>query len=157
MPYCPNCGAKLDQAATTCTTCQASPPPIPNHAPPMHEETLYRFGSFGVGITFGRPGLFKWTKNNIIEVVLTNFRLCGVWNPSIARTFFSSKRGEVFFQIPLSEIVAFEPINFLANRCLWIQYREGAEMKEVTIECALGFHDRIDHLRQLLTQIKTRP
>jgi hypothetical protein len=154
--FCPNCGKPFDPSAVFCGSCgarladQAAPPPP---QPPVQEQELLRFGSFGVGITFARPALFAWTKYNVIEVVLTDRRVCGVWNPSVARAFVSSKRGQLNFQVPLADVASMELITFMRRKVVWLKWREGAGFKEVSIEGGLGRGADVQRLHQLLENL----
>jgi hypothetical protein len=156
--FCANCGAAFEPSAAFCGSCGArlaAAPAAPTPASPAaepagQERELHRFGAFGVGITFGRPALFAWTKYNMIEVVLTDRRVCGIWNPSIARTFMSSKRGQFYFQVPIADVVGMELIPFLGRKVVWLKWREGAGFKEVSIEGTIGLNANIERLHQLL-------
>jgi len=156
---CPRCGIIASPGARYCTACGTalvgSGPAIPPAA--AAEEVLLRFGPFGVSITEGRPGLWKWSKRNLIEVVLTSQRLYGMVNPPLAGLFSSKDRGQVSFTIPLPSILAWEPVSFLANRCIWIRYREGAAIKEVSVQAAMGLHGQIDILQERFLRLVGSP
>ena len=134
------------------------PIPCPPETPPAPEGELHRFGSFGVGITFGRPALFRWTKSNMIEVVLTDRRIRFVWKPSIIRMFVSSKRGRTYFEVPLADIAGMELLTFLGRKVVWLKWRDGAAFREVSIEGAFGRGPDILRLHQLLgALLQARP
>ncbi|HOG29533.1 MAG TPA: zinc ribbon domain-containing protein [Vicinamibacterales bacterium] len=159
--FCPACGAPFEPPAAFCGSCgtrlpQASPPSAPAAAPPAQqpeERELLRFGSFGVGITYGRPALFAWTRWNMIEVVLTDRRVCGLQSSLIARMLLSSRRGELAFQVPLADVVAMERLKVAARTAVYLKWREGAAFKEVSIEGGLGCSDHILRLHELLEQL----
>jgi len=133
----------------------SAPPPKTD---PAQEQELHRFGSFGVGIAFGRPALFRWTKSNMIEVVLTDRSVRCVWNPSIARMFASSKRGRLYFEVPLAGVVGMELLTFLGRKVVWLKWRDGAAFREVSIEGGFGRGPDILRLHQLLkTLLQARP
>jgi hypothetical protein len=162
--FCPNCGAASDASAAYCGACgarlaTASPPSVSSApAEPAQERELQRFGAFGVGITFGRPSLWRWTKFDMIEIVLTDRRVCGVWNPSISRTFVSARRGQLFFQVPLADVVAMEPLKFLGKTVVWLKWRDGAGFKEVSIQGSLGKGPDVTRLHHLIEDLlKARP
>ncbi len=89
---------------------------------PEIEEELYRFGPMGVSISFARPGIFVWSRQNNTEVVLTSRRIYGQGKmPAFASMF--GKAGTPVFDVPLQEIIAIEPVDFLMNKAVWIRYR----------------------------------
>ncbi len=116
---------------------------------PSGEEELYRFGPMGISISFARPGPFVLTRRNNTEVVLTGRRLYGRGKmPAFAGLF---NRGEApVFDVPIREIVAIEPADFLANRAVLIRYRSPAGEKEVSIIGAVSCHGHIARLMDLL-------
>ena len=59
------------------------------------EEVLINLPTWGFGVAFGPPSLWTWSRWNLIQIILTNQRLYGVWNPSRSRILFSRKRGRV--------------------------------------------------------------
>jgi len=121
---------------------------------PGGEEELYRFGPMGISISFKRPGLFVWSRQNNTEVVLTSRHLYG-WGrmPWFLSIFL---RGETpVFDVPLREIIAIEPADFLANRAVWIRYRSPTGEKEVAIIGAALCHGHIARLMDLLSPLVT--
>jgi hypothetical protein len=151
--FCPNCGAPSEPSAAFCGSCGtglAAAPASPAAEQTGQERELLRFGAFGVGITFARPAIFAWTKYNMIEVVLTDRRVCGIWNPSIVRTFMSSKRGQFYFQVPIADVVGTELLTYLGRKVVWLKWREGAGFREVSIEASIGLGANIERLHQLL-------
>jgi hypothetical protein len=116
---------------------------------PGGEEELYRFGPMGISISFGRPGLFVWSRQNSTEVVLTSRRLYGRNRMPLFAALLG-KAGTPVFDVPLREIVAVEPADFLANRAVWIRYRTPAGEKEVSIIGAALCHGHIGRLLDLL-------
>jgi hypothetical protein len=121
---------------------------------PGGEEELYRFGPMGISIAFKRPGLFVWSQRNNTEVVLTSRRLYGRGTmPWFAKIFY---RGETpIFDIPIQAIIAIEPVDFLANRAVWIRYLSRTGEKEVSIIGATLCHDQIARLMDLLHSLVT--
>jgi len=112
------------------------------------ERELYRFGPMGISVSAARPGLFVWSQQNNTEIVLTDRRLYG------NRTGFGlgiiGKKGGPAFDVPLGEIVTFEPADFLANRAVWIRYRTPDGEKEVSIIGSVLCHGQIVRLMDLL-------
>jgi hypothetical protein len=116
---------------------------------PEIEEELYRFGPMGVSISFARPGIFVWSRQNNTEVVLTSHRLYGQGKmPAFASMF--GKAGTPVFDVPLQEIIAIEPVDFLMNKAVWIRYRTPAGQKEVAIIGAALCHGHITRLMELV-------
>ena len=135
----------------------ALPPISPTAAvvgPDPVERRLFSFGPFGISISRARPSVWTKSMRNTIEVVLTNQRLCGVWNPRFFAFAFGRKKGQVYFSIPLASIVVLELTNLLAARVLYVQYREGAESKELCVEAALGLHQYVEQLYQQLRELE---
>jgi hypothetical protein len=119
---------------------------------PGGEEELYRFGPMGISISFSRPGLFVWSQQNNTEVVLTSRRLYGRSRMPRFATIFG--RGDTpVFDVPLQEIIAVEPADFLANRAVWIRYRTPEGEKEVSIVGAVLCHGHITRLMDLLRPV----
>ncbi|NLX48652.1 MAG: hypothetical protein GXY82_02015 [Methanospirillum sp.] len=116
------------------------------------EEELYRFGPMGISIANARPGLFVVTQQNNTEVILTNRRLHGQRRlPSFTSLF---GRGEkIAFDIPVSEIVSVEPVDFLANRAVLVRYRTPGREKEVSVIGAPLYHGQIDRLAEILATL----
>ena len=116
---------------------------------PEIEEELYRFGPMGVSISFARPGIFVWSRQNNTEVVLTSRRIYGQGKmPAFASMF--GKAGTQVFDVPLPEIIAIEPVDFLMNKAVWIRYRTPAGQKEVAIIGAALCHGHITRLMELI-------
>lgn len=127
------------------------------NAPSGPEQELLRFGSFGVGITFGRPSLFRWTKSNRHEVVLTDRRILIVRKPSIARAIFSRKRGGIDLEVPLADVVKTERLSFLGRPVVWLEWRKGAGTREVSIEGAFGRGADVVRFQDLLEALLAAP
>ena len=118
------------------------------------EEELYRFGPVGISISFARPGLFVVSQRNNTEVVLTSRRLFGRRKMPWFAGIFS--RGETpVFDIPIREIISIEPVDFLANRAVWIRYGSPDGEKEVSIIGAALCHGHIARLMDLLPALMT--
>ncbi len=119
------------------------------------EQVLVSLPTRGFGVAFGAPSLWTWTKWNLMKVTLTNLRLYGVWDPHISRLLFSRKRGKVHFDIPVTNITHVRLARVGLNLAVAITHRLGDEEKELTIEGAIPWHDRIrelhDGLRRCLT------
>jgi hypothetical protein len=90
---------------------------------------------------------------NVIEVVLTDQRLCGVWQPKLFAFALGRKKGQVYFSIPLASIVAAELTGLAAARVLCLRYREGEAAKELSIAAALGLHQHVEQLHQRLREL----
>ena len=119
---------------------------------PEIEEELYRFGPMGVSISFVRPGIFVWSRQNNTEVVLTSRRLYGKGKMPVFASMFG-KAGTPVFDVPLQEIIAIEPVDFLMNKAVWIRYRTPAGQKEVAIIGAVLCHGHITRLMELVRQL----
>ncbi|MEN6342437.1 MAG: hypothetical protein ABFC89_07735 [Methanospirillum sp.] len=113
------------------------------------EEELYRFGPMGISVSTGRPGLFVWAQRNNTEIFLTDRRLYGRrTGPRLGRIFGGGDAPA--FEVPLGEIVAIEPADFLANRAVWMRYRTQEGEKEVSIIASALCHGSIVRLMELL-------
>jgi len=116
---------------------------------PRGEEELYRFGPMGISISFARPGVFVWSRQNNTEVILTSRRIYGLGKmPFFGRLF--GKGENLVFEVLLQDIIAIEPADFLANRAIWIRYRSPAGQKEVSIIGAVLCHSHITRLMDLV-------
>jgi hypothetical protein len=152
--YCMLCGVEVGPGGGACPRCGA-PPATPGAEP---EQVLYRCGPMGVGVSFARPGLWVWTQRNNTEVVVTDRRLCGV--RTLPAWFFARRRkeaGKVVFNVPYAAVVAMERADYLANRALWLAYREGGATREVAIEAGLLWHDVVARLEELLRRLAPLP
>lgn len=116
------------------------------------EEELYRFGPMGISISFARPGLFVWTRQNSTEVVLTSRRIYGTGRMFGLLGIFGKGNAPVF-DVPLEEIVAIEPADFIANKAVWIRYRTPNGEKEVSIIGTVLCHGQITRLVELLRDL----
>lgn len=118
------------------------------------EEERYRFGPMGISIAFKRPGLFVWSRQNSTEVVLTSRRLYG--RGRMPWPFGLFMKGDTpVFDVPIPAIVAIDPVDFLANRAVWIRYRSPSGEKEVAIIAAALCHGHIARLMDLLGPLAT--
>ncbi len=127
-------------------------------APPAPENQILRFGSFGVGVTFGRPSLFRWSKSNTHEIVLTDRRILLVRKPSVARTLFARKRGRVDLDVPLADILETKRLTFFGRPVVWLKWREGEKTREVSIDGTLGLGAEVVRLHERLEAlIAARP
>ena len=119
---------------------------------PGNRGGLYRFGPMGVSISFARPGIFVWSRQNNTEVVLTSRRIYGQGKmPAFASIF--GKAGTPVFDVPLQEIIAIEPVDFLMNKAVWIRYRTMTGQKEVAIIGAALCHGHITRLMELVRRL----
>lgn len=118
------------------------------------EEEVYRFGPVGISVSAARPGLFVWSQQNNTEIVLTDRRLYGR-RTGIGR-IFGGGNGPAF-EVPLDEIVAVEPADFLANRAVWIRYRTPEGEKEVSIIGSALCHGPIARLMNHLIPLVGGP
>ena len=76
------------------------------------ERPLYAFGPLGVAIGRTPPGVLRIVLRNLVRVVLTDHRLCGVRKPPfIARLFGASEK--LAFEVPLRDIVSVD-VRFVA-------------------------------------------
>jgi hypothetical protein len=114
------------------------------------ELTLHRFGPMGISIRSGPPGVFRFSQRNVIEVVLTNRRLCGVWKPGCVFWPFARRRGQLAFQVGASEILGVEVQDLLATKVVVVRYRQADADHVVSIEAALGCHQHAERLAELL-------
>lgn len=116
------------------------------------EQVLVSLPTRGFGVAFGAPSLWTWTKWNLMKVTLTNLRLYGVWDPHISRLLFSRKRGKVYFDVPVASIAQVRLTRVALNLAVAVTYQLGDETKQLTIEGAIPWHDRIRELHDALQQ-----
>jgi hypothetical protein len=124
--YCGNCGTKVGEKVSFCSTCGKN----------LVKETqndLYSFGPFGTGICFSRPGFLSLIQKNNTKIVVTNNGISG----------YSTFRNSVRFEIAYSSIVATEIFDYLLWKVLWIKYRDGQKSSEVSIMCTAAYHQQI--------------
>jgi hypothetical protein len=125
--FCPECGKKLTGQA-------------------QEEMELLSFGPQGVGVCFRRPSLSAPIIRNSTRITLTNRRIRGVPSGFI-RTLGPFKAQ---FDVPYETILATEQLGYLVNSVLWINYRLGEEMKEVSIICSPRISGNIQRAYELV-------
>jgi len=131
-------------------------PFMPSPEPPP-EQVLVSLPARGFGVALGAPSLWTWTKWNLMKVTLTNLRLYGVWDPHISRMLFSRKRGKVYFDVPMASITEARLARVAMNLAVAVKYRLGDEVKELTIEGAIPWHNRIRELHDALQRSLAAP
>ncbi len=119
---CPSCGVNVRERDLFCTACGKK-------LPGNQETELYSFGPMLVNVCFGRPGTFVLMHKNDTKIILTNQRIYGS----------SSLTNSTRFQVPYSAILAKESFDYRLNfglwNVLWLKYKEGEKIKEVSIMC----------------------
>ncbi len=100
-----------------------------NGSPSTSEHELLSFGPGGVRIQFGEPSMFGGGYKNMTKVVLTDRRIYGA--PTFPFNIFSKKKQ---FDIPYSSIVSVEGGNHGFSSGMSIKYREGNEVKILSID-----------------------
>jgi hypothetical protein len=130
--FCPECGKKLTGQA-------------------REEIELLSFGPQGVGVCFRRPSLSAPIIRNSTKITLTNRRIRGVPSGFI-RTLGLFKAE---FNVPFETILATEQLGYLVNRVLWINYRLGEEMKEVSVICSPRISGNIHRAYELIQNART--
>ena len=131
--YCSKCGARIGEADRFCRECGRGVGD--ETASEADERELYSFGPLGVRIFHSRPSVFAWSILNMTRIVLTDKRIYGFPKGALIPTkllFKSSAR----FQVPYESIVATEHVGLGFQEGVWIQYREGGKLKEVSILCS---------------------
>jgi hypothetical protein len=117
--FCPECGRSASDKTASET----------------EDREFYSFGPLGVRICFSRPTMFALTFRNMTRIVLTDRRIYGSPKGSLAPTKLLPFKSSAQFQVPYETIVATERISFGLQKGVWIQYREGEKLKEVSILC----------------------
>lgn len=113
------------------------------------ERSLHACGPFGIAIGRTPAGVLCVALRNVVRVVLTDRRLCGVRKPTaIARLLGAKERLE--FAVTLADIVAIDLRSVAGAKALWVQHRQGGEIRHVTFAAALCLHRQIDRLRETL-------
>ena len=136
---CPNCGADVSGQDQYCSACGKS-------LTGGEEAVLHSFGPFGVNVCFSRPGVFVWMQKNNTKIFVTNRRVCG----ASAHSLSDSMR----FQVPFGAILAKEKFKFGLWTVVWVQYREGEKIKEVSIMCTTFNAHNIEKTYDLLEKLK---
>lgn len=150
---CPSCGREAGEQDRFCVACGAALLAAAAQLQQGQEQVLYRFGPMGIGITFGRPGVFKMAWQNVTEVIVTDQRLCGVRRNSAIFLRHRGKEGELLFNVPYSAVSALEPVSFLANRAVWLRYHEAGQAKEVSIIGSMLTYQHIQRTVALLARL----
>ena len=65
----------------------------------------------------------------------------------------SFKRGRIFFEVPLDDIVAVELVTFMGRKAVWMKWREGQATREVSVEGNVFKSADILRLHQLLQEL----
>lgn len=100
------------------------------------ERELYSFGPLGVGIFHGRPSMFAWSILNMTRIVLTDRRIYGFPKGAMIPTKMLLFKSSAQFQVPYESIVATELVCLGFQKGVWIQYREGGKLEEVSMLCS---------------------
>jgi len=116
---CPNCGVQVGEQDRFCIHCGKS-------LSGEQEKVLDSFGPFGVSVCFGRPGFFVMAQRNNTKIFVTDQRVYGSASSILGG-------GSLRFQVPYSAVLAAESFNHGLQKVLWIKYREGEKIKEVSI------------------------
>lgn len=96
------------------------------------ENVLKSFGPIGVEIQYGKPSFFGVTHKNNTKVTVTDRRIYGTGASSM-KLFSGGGKGETKFNIPFENIVSLEKSKSFFNTSLCVRYREGNEIKDLTI------------------------
>lgn len=175
--YCMQCGNPLAPEARFCGACGAevrssgqpvraagdgkdhSPKDTPSKGDGSAARVLLRFGPMGIGITSKPPSLFTVTYQNCTEIIADTRYLWGVRKmPKFAFARHGKQSGQTVFQIPYDQIISVTRADYLANKALWIRYRQGGEEKGVGIEAAILHHQHVLDLQKLLQkQVNASP
>jgi hypothetical protein len=89
---------------------------------------------------------------NSAIIVLTNRRIYG--KPTGRALFFKDK---VRFEVPYRAIVAIEQFTFSLRKALWIQYRDGEKVKEISIMCSIFNNQHIPHSYDTVQNARKTP
>ena len=101
------------------------------------EKLLFTFGPFGVSDCEGPYGVFRWQKNNVTRVELTDRCIRGVLTRGLSFIGRKPPAGSPSFEIPYTAIVSFEltphPAHLGVQQVLGIKYRDGDRIRERSI------------------------
>jgi hypothetical protein len=99
------------------------------------EQLLLSFGPFGVSVCEGPYGIFKWQRQNVFLIELTDQRLRG--SRSSRLFFLARSRKGTFFEIPYASIISVKlyphPARLGLMHVLDITYREDQGVREKSI------------------------
>jgi hypothetical protein len=132
--YCSQCGAKIGETDMFCPKCGKGS--SDKTTSETEERELYSFGPLGVIICYSRPTMFALTYRNMTRVMLTDYRIYGFPKGSLAPTEMIPFKSKAHFQVPYETILATEQVSFGLQKGVWIQYRAGEKLKEVSILCS---------------------
>ena len=134
---CSNCGNQVNENHNFCSVCGKTLIETQNK-----ENAILSFGPWGISVCFGRPGLFVLTQQNNTKITLTNRRIYGV----------ASFSGKLRFEVSLKAITYSENTTFALFKVLYIQYREGESIKEVSIMGNFANYCNIERASDLITK-----
>jgi len=101
------------------------------------EQRLYSFGPFGVSVCDGPYGIFKWQKQNVTVVELTDRCIKGIASRSFGLFGRRPSRQDPSFEIPYASIVSVQlrphPARLGLMQVLDIRYRESEQVREKSI------------------------
>ena len=112
-------------------------------APAVIEDLLLSFGPFGVAVCQGPYGIFRWQRQNVFTIQLTNCRLIGIRR---SRLRLRRSRGGEPFEISYQAIVSVRllphpsPIGLM--KVLDIVYRDAGMVQERSIAAYSQFAER---------------
>jgi len=99
------------------------------------EQLLLSFGPFGVSVCDGPYGVFKWQRQNVFVIELTDRCIRGSRKPPFSLRRRS--RAGASFEIPYDTIISAKcyphPARLGAMRVLDITYRDATEVREKSI------------------------
>jgi hypothetical protein len=134
---CSNCGTQVDENDNFCSVCGKALIETQNK-----ENDILSFGPCGISVSFNRPGLFVLTQQNNTRITLTNKRIYGV----------ASFSGKLRFEVSIKAITYSENTTFALFKVLYIQYREGERIKEVSIMGNFANYSNISRASELITK-----
>ena len=115
------------------------------------EQQLFAFGPFGVSVCDGPYGIFKWQKQNVTIVELTDRCIRGTPGQSFGFFKLRSRLGGASFEIPYDSIVSAQlmphPARLGLMQVLDIKYREGERACEKSIA---SYNDRMEKALAIL-------
>jgi hypothetical protein len=109
------------------------------------EQRLFAFGPFGVSVCDGPYGIFKWQKQNVTVIELTERCIKGTPGQSFGFFKLRSRLGGSSFEISYDSIVSAEllphPARLGLMQVLDIKYHEGERISEKSIA---SYNDRME-------------
>lgn len=115
------------------------------------EQRLFAFGPFGVSVCEGPYGIFRWQKQNVTAIELTDRCIRGIPGRAFGFLRRRSRPGSPSFEIPYAAIVSAQllphPARLGLMQVLDITYREAERVREISIA---SYNERVEKALTIL-------